>query len=161
LAREWSSGSFTEKKVMEVQTTRFGPIQIAAEDLIRFAEGLPGFPECREWVLLADGRNAALAWLQSVDQPEVAFAVVSPRRYVPGYRLHVARRELEPLEFEDLQAVRVLVILGKSDRSITLNLKAPVVINLDRRVGRQVIANGDLAVQHELPGPAAARKRIA
>jgi flagellar assembly factor FliW len=146
---------------MEVQTTRFGPIDIATDDVIRFTEGLPGFQGCRDWVLLADGRNAALAWLQSVDHPEVAFAVVSPRRYVPRYRLHVARRELEPLEFKDLQAARVLVIVGKSDRSITVNLKAPVVINLDRRLGRQVIANGDLPVQHEIASPAAARKRIA
>jgi flagellar assembly factor FliW len=148
-------------KVMEVQTTRFGPIQIAADDLIRFPEGLPGFRECREWVLLADGRNAALAWLQSADRPEIAFAVVSPRRHVPGYRLHVARRELEPLEFEDLQAARVLAIVGKNARSVTLNLKAPVVINLDRRLGRQVIANGDLPVQHELESTLAARKRSA
>jgi len=146
---------------MEVQTTRFGPIEIATDDLIRFAEGLPGFQECRDWVLLADGRSAALAWLQSVDHPEIAFAVVSPGRYVPGYRLHVARRELEPLGFEDLRAARVVVIVGKTGRSITLNLKAPVVLNLDRRLGRQVIANGDLPVQHEIPNPAAARKRIA
>jgi flagellar assembly factor FliW len=146
---------------MEVQTTRFGPIQIDPDDLIRFAEGLPGFQECRDWVLLADGKNAALAWLQSVDRPEVAFAVVSPRRHVPGYRLHVARREVESLQFEDLQSARVLAIVGKSDRSVTLNLKAPVVINLDRRLGRQVIANGELPVQHELQGTAAVRKRIA
>jgi flagellar assembly factor FliW len=146
---------------MEVQTTRFGPIQITADDLIRFPEGLPGFEECRDWVLLADGRNAALAWLQSAERPEVAFAVVSPRRHVPGYRLHVARQELEPLEFESLQAARVLAIVGKSARSITLNLKAPVVINLDRRLGRQVIANGELSVQHELQSTVAARKRIA
>ncbi len=146
---------------MEVQTTRFGPIQIDADDVIRFAEGVPGFPDCRDWVLLADGRSAALAWLQSVNRPEIAFAVVSPRRYVPGYRLHVARRELEPLEAEDLQSIRVLAIVGKSDRSVTLNLKAPVVINVDRRLGRQVIANGELPVQHELQGTVAARKRSA
>jgi flagellar assembly factor FliW len=146
---------------MDVQTTRFGPIEFSADDLIRFPEGLPGFTDCRDWVLLADGRNAALAWLQSVDRPDVAFAVVSPRRHVPGYRLHVARQELEPLEFEDLQTARVLAIVGKNARSITLNLKAPVVINLDRRLGRQVIANGDLSVQHELQSTVAVRKKIA
>jgi flagellar assembly factor FliW len=146
---------------MDVQTTRFGPIEVSADDLIRFPEGLPGFADCRDWVLLADGRNAALAWLQSVERPEVAFAVVSPRRHVPGYRLHVARQELEPLEFEDLQTARVLAIVGKNARSITLNLKAPVVINLDRRLGRQVIANGDLSVQHELHSIVAVRKKIA
>jgi flagellar assembly factor FliW len=110
---------------------------------------------------LADGQNSALAWLQSVEQPDIAFAVVSPRRHVPGYRLRVARRELDPLEIEDLQAVRVLAIVGKGERSITLNLKSPLVINLDRRTGRQVIANGDLPVQYELRRTAATRKRIA
>jgi flagellar assembly factor FliW len=148
-------------KVMEVQTSRFGSIQISADDVIRFTDGVPGFPDCRDWVLLADGRSAALAWLQSVDRPDVAFAVVSPRRYVPGYRLHVARRELESLEVDNLQAIRVLAIVGKNDRSVTLNLKAPLVINLDRRLGRQVIANGELPVQHELQSTVAARKRIA
>lgn len=146
---------------MEVQTTRFGPIHITADDLIRFPEGLPGFADCRDWVLLADGKNAALAWLQSVERPDVAFAVVSPRRHVAGYRLHVARQELEPLEFDDLQSARVLAIVGRNSRSITLNLKAPVVLNVDRRLGRQVIANGDWSVQHELASSVAARKKIA
>ncbi len=146
---------------MEVQTTRFGPIRVTADDLIRFPEGLPGFADCREWVLLADGKNAALAWLQSVERADVAFAVVSPRRYVPGYRLHVARQELEPLEFDDLQSARVLAIVGRNSHAITLNLKAPVVLNLDRRLGRQVIANGDWSVQHEIVRSAIARKKIA
>jgi flagellar assembly factor FliW len=146
---------------MDVQTTRFGPIEVADDDVIRFAEGLPSFPECRDWVLLADRQNATLAWLQSVDQPEVAFAVVSPRHHLPGYRLRVARRELEPIAIEDLRAARVLSIVGKNERSVTLNLKAPLVINLDRRLGRQVIANGDLPVQYELRSTVAARKRIA
>ncbi len=146
---------------MEVQTPRFGSIEIPPGDVIRFPEGLPGFAECHDWVILADGQNSALAWLQSVEQPDVAFAVVSPRRYVPGYRLRVARRELEPLELADLQAARVLTIVGKGKRCVTLNLKAPLVINLDRRLGRQVIANGDLPVQYELHGTAATCKRIA
>ncbi len=146
---------------MEVQTSRFGAIEFSAGDLIRFAEGLPGFAGCRGWVLLADSQNNALAWLQSIEQPDVAFAAVSPRRYVPGYRLRVARRELDPLEIEDLRSVRVLAIVGKSDRSITLNFKSPLVINLDRRTGRQVIANGDLPVQYELRRTAVTRKRIA
>jgi len=146
---------------MEVHTSRFGSIEIPPGDVIRFPEGVPGFTECHDWALLADGQNAALAWLQSLEQPDVAFAVVSPRRHVPGYRLRVARRELELLQFEDLHAVRVLAIVGKSDRSMTLNLKAPLVINLDRRMGRQVIANGDFPVQYELPYTAATRKRIA
>jgi flagellar assembly factor FliW len=146
---------------MEVQTTRFGTIEVNDEDLIRFDDGLPSFPECQHWVILADGRNPAIVWLQSVQQPEVAFAVVSPRRYLRDFRLRVARRELEPIEIKDPRAARVLCIVGRNERGVTLNLKAPLIINLERRVGRQVIANGDLPVQYELRSTVTARKRIA
>ena len=135
---------------MEIHSTRLGPIQVEPDDLIHFPEGLVGFGDCRRWVLLADAQNDALAWMQSVDRPEVTLAVVSPRRFVPGFRMHVARRELEPLRLEQPQAARVLAIVGKTDRSVTLNLKAPLVINLDLRLGRQVITNGELPLQHEL-----------
>ncbi len=51
---------------------------------------------------------------------------------------------------EDLKQAQVLAILGKNERGITLNLRAPVVINEERRIGRQVISNNDLPVQYEL-----------
>jgi flagellar assembly factor FliW len=135
---------------MEIHSSRFGPIEVGPDDVIHFPEGLAGLGDCRHWVLLADAQNDAVAWMQSVDRPEVALAVVSPRRFVPGFRMHVARRELEPLQLEQIQAARVLAIVGKTDRSATLNLKAPLVINLDLRLGRQVITNGQLPLQYEL-----------
>lgn len=128
---------------MEVNTTRFGPVAIEREDLIQFPSGLPGLEDCQAWVLLADAHNEALGWLQSTSHPEVAMAVVSPRRFVPGYQLRVSSSELSPLALDDVREAQVLVIVGKHDDEITLNLKAPVVINLERSVGRQVINNAD------------------
>ena len=60
-----------------------------------------------------------------------------------------------------MQAAQVLTIVGKNERAITLNLKAPVVINLERRLGRQVIANGDQPVQFELTTQPAPLKKSA
>lgn len=135
---------------MKTRTSRFGRIEIDAEDVIRFPAGLLGLEDCRQWVLLADLRSDAVAWLQSVQRAGVALAVVSPRRFFPGYRMRVARRELAALELEDLQSAKVLAIVGKSRGVVTLNLKAPLVINLQRSLGRQVVTNGDLPVQFEL-----------
>jgi flagellar assembly factor FliW len=146
---------------MEINTTRFGPVEVCYEDILRFPEGLLGLAECRDWVLLADAQNDAVAWMQSVDCEEVALAVVCPRRFVPDFQMRVARRELEPLELEEMSAAQVLVIVSKAGRSVTLNLKAPLVINLDRRLGRQVITNGDLPVQYEVASTTTALKRIA
>lgn len=135
---------------MQINTSRLGPMEIDADDVIRFPAGLLGMESCRDWVLLSDAENEALAWLQSVEHPEVALAVVSPRRFVPGYRMRVARRELTSLELDDVSRAQVLVVVGKTDRAITLNLKAPLLINLERRLGRQVITNGDLPVRYQL-----------
>ncbi|MCC7085763.1 MAG: flagellar assembly protein FliW [Pirellulales bacterium] len=144
---------------MKLETTRFGDVEMEPDDLIHFPTGLLGLEHARHWVLLADTENEALGWLQSTAQPELALAVVSPRRFVPDYQVRVSRGELLPLELNEVKEAQVLAVVGKNDRGITLNLKAPLVINLKRRVGRQVITNGDLPLQFPLtPEPMALRK---
>ena len=135
---------------MRINTSRFGRIDIDAGDVIRFPSGLPGLEDCREWALLADASNEALGWLQSITRPEVALAVVSPRRFVPHYQVRIPRSELSPLALADIQQAQVVVVVGKTDTTLTLNLKAPIVINLEARTGRQVVASGDLPLQYEL-----------
>lgn len=135
---------------MQIHTTRFGTVSIEPEDVLRFPAGILGFESCHDWVLLSDADNDSLGWLQSLAQPEVALAVVSPRRFVLEYQVRVARSELTTLELERAQDAQVLVIVGRNDRTITLNLKAPLLIHLDRRLGRQVVNNADFALQHEL-----------
>jgi len=135
---------------MDIQTTRFGAVTIEAEDILVFPTGLMGLEDCQHWVLLADAQNDALGWLQSTSRPEVALAVVTPRRFVPDYQVRIVRSELAPLAIHSSQDAKVLVIVGKNDRAITLNLKAPLVLNLDSRLGRQVVANNEYPVQHEL-----------
>ncbi|HET6880079.1 MAG TPA: flagellar assembly protein FliW [Pirellulales bacterium] len=146
---------------MQIRTTRFGSLELEPSDTIHFPNGLLGFEDCRQWVLLADAGNSALGWLQSTTRPEVALAVVSPRRFVPHYQFKVYRSELAVLELEQVRDAQVLAIVGKNERSITLNLKAPVVINLRCQLGRQVVANGDLPLQHELTTASSTLKKSA
>ncbi len=138
---------------MRINTTRFGRLDLDPKDRLRFPAGIVGLEDCQEWVVLADAGNDALGWLQSVSRREIALPVVSPRRFVPNYQLRVARSELAPLELAALRDAHVIVIVGKNDSGITLNLKAPLVINLALRLGRQVIANNDYPIQFELHSP--------
>jgi flagellar assembly factor FliW len=135
---------------MRIMTTRFGRIDVAAGDVIRFPSGLPGLEDCREWALLADAGNDALGWLQSTTRPDVAVAVVSPRRFVPDYQVRIPRSELVPLDIVDIRAAQVVVVVGRTGTTLTLNLKAPIVINLEARTGRQVVASGELPLQYQL-----------
>ena len=87
--------------------------------------------------------------------------MVTPRRFVPDYQVRIVRSELAPLAIQHAQDARVLVIVGKNERAITLNLKAPLVLNLDSRLGRQVVANNEYSVQHELSHEATLLKKTA
>ena len=143
---------------MKIDTTRFGKLEIEASDVLHFASGMIGMEGCRDWVLLADANNDALGWMQCISRPEVALAVVTPRRFVPEYQLRVPRSELAPLALAEVKEAKVLVIVGKNERSITLNLKAPLVINLHDRIGCQVVASSEQPVQYELPQTQSLRK---
>lgn len=146
---------------MQILTTRFGVLEIEADDLISFPNGLFGLEDCRDWVLLADAQNDALGWLQCTSRPEIALAVVSPRRFVPSYQLKALRSDLMPLDLRAVDDAQVLAVVGKNERGITLNLKAPLVINIEKRLGRQVVSNVDQPLQFELPAERPALKKSA
>lgn len=146
---------------MQILTSRFGLLAVDAADILRFAKGLIGLEDCRQWVLLADCGSESLAWLQSTTRPEIALAVVSPRRFLPDYQLRASRSDLAPLGLERVEDAEVLSIVSTSADEMTLNLKGPLVINLPHRLGRQVIAVGDAPVRYPLTESSSQLRRSA
>ncbi len=135
---------------MQIGTSRFGSVEIEFDDILLFPSGLIGYEDNRHWVLLADAENDAVGWLQCVAGPDLAVAVISPRRFVPEYQLRVGRSQLEPLQLTSTDQAYVLTVISKTDTHLSVNLRAPIVINLDRRVGRQVVTNDEQPLQFEL-----------
>jgi len=151
---------------MNVLTTRFGTLSVNPQDELLFERGLIGLEHCHRWVVLTDTKNRALGWLQSLDEGHIALGVVSPRRFVPDYQLRTDRAELQSLELITARDAEVVVIAsrrahGQQAGELTLNLRAPLVINVERRRGCQVIAKDDLPVQFPLSLPSIPLKRTA
>ena len=71
---------------MLIETTRFGPIEIDGQRVITFKEGLPGFPGMRRFALIQTSPEPVFFWLQSVDEPGLAFVVCDPLAFVPDFR---------------------------------------------------------------------------
>lgn len=124
---------------MLLETSRFGRVEIEVEDILHFADGLIGFADHKHWVLLADEENESLGWLQSVRDQNVALPVISPRRFTPDYQVRVVKSQLAPLALDQFDQAFVLTVVNRRDDQFTVNLQAPVIINLDRRCGRQVL----------------------
>ena len=135
---------------MDVRTTRFGTLTVREQDELLFERGLVGLEDCRRWVLLSDTQNAALGWLQSVEHAHVGLGIVSPRRFVPQYQLRVDREDLRDLQLDSFRDAEVVVIASRQETGLTLNLRAPLVINVEKRLGCQVIAKDALPVQFPL-----------
>ena len=69
---------------------------------------------------------------------------------MPDYQVRIQRSELTPLAIADIRQAQVVVVVGQNGTGLTLNLKAPIVINIEARTGRQVVASGELSMHHEL-----------
>ena len=135
---------------MKIHTTRFASIEIEPDDILFFRNGLLGFEDCRHWVLLADAGNAAVAWLQSMQHSDIALPVVSPRRFVEDYQVRLEPKDVESLQLSSVEQAYVLGVVSRDEDTLTLNLRAPLVINLDRRIGCQVVTVDPQPMRYEL-----------
>ena len=135
---------------MIVNTTRFGDVEIEVDDVLSFPAGILGYKNSRRWVILADKENPAVAWFQSLDHSDLAMAVVSPRRFVKDYQIKISEKQIEPLLISSLNQAYVLCFVSRHQRKLTVNLRAPIVINLDRGLGMQVVTCDEQPTQYEL-----------
>lgn len=135
---------------MDVMTMRFGKLEVAPEDVLVFQQGVIGLRNLHNWVLLADWQNPRLGWLQAIDAPDVALGLVNPRCFVADYRVRVGRRDVDGLQLAQLRDAQVAVIVNRCGEGLAINLRAPLVINVDRRLGRQVVVRDEYPVRQLL-----------
>lgn len=124
---------------MEVRTTRFGVVEIAEDRVITFPKGLLGFGQMKRYCLLEPGNDACFFWLQSLDDPTLAFVVTDPAFFVPEYTVPFREEQMLGLNLQRLEDAQVFVIVNKVDQQLTGNLQGPLVINTLTRAGEQVV----------------------
>ncbi len=130
---------------MEITTTRFGKIHIEDDRILNFVHEILGFPESRRFVLLPHKEASPLYWLQSLDQPDLAFVVVRPETFLSDYSFDLPEDIQSELKIERAEDAVVLVLLTIERRNdstnVTANLLGPVVINERHRLASQVVLN--------------------
>jgi len=124
---------------MQVKTTRFGVVEVDADRVLKFPEGVLGFPDQRVYVLLQTNEEGNFFWLQSIDRPELAFVVCDPLLFVPDYRVPAKTEEFKQIHLKAMSNAQVFIVVNKVDRMLTGNLQGPLVINVVNRQGRQLV----------------------
>jgi flagellar assembly factor FliW len=125
--------------------TRFGDFDADPHDVLLFPDGLPGFEQCRRFVVLSSMTTAPLQLLHAVDGPPATFLAIDPRLVLPNYRSVLSPADLYRLGATEktLLLWLALVVLDENGTA-TANLRAPVVVNPARMVGFQVLPSNSL-----------------
>lgn len=138
---------------MRIQTSRFGTIDLTEDDIIQFPEGLLGFNDLRRFVLLDDPNDEIFAWLQSCEQGGIAFPILEPELFSANYNVSLTKHDLEILNMKAAEATRAFTIITipQDPTQMTANLKAPIVINVKKKIGRQcVLQDNSLAIREPI-----------
>ncbi len=131
---------------MTIKTRLFGEISVDENKLISFPQGIIGFPDLKDFLLLHDGEgNGNIRWMQSVQEPAFAIPVVDPLAIIPDYNPDIEDELLKPLGdiTPDNMLVLVTITVPKDIEKMTVNLKGPIVINSDTRKAGQLIIDDD------------------
>jgi flagellar assembly factor FliW len=143
---------------MLLQSTRFGQLECAVADLVWFPEGLIEFRHLHAWAVLEE---CPLVWLQAVQDPAVALAMVNPFCYLPDYRLILGPEDRCMLNLESPSQALVLAAVMHEGACWSLDLETPVVIHEALRVGRQIVTNLQQPARHTLPSSVRMIRKIA
>ena len=140
-------------KAMATLERNVRPPARSKDTLIHFDEGLIGFSECKDFQLMENDNIAPFRLLQSSDLKEVGFLVLEPKAVVPGYYSHIPVREWESIGLMpgDPHLAFVICVIGKTPKDSTGNFQAPLIINYNTMVGRQIIlTDAGLSVRQSL-----------
>ena len=124
---------------MDIQTTRFGVISVEDERIMTFSGGLLGFPEHRQFALIQTGEENYFFWLQSVEDPNLAFVITDPSTFFQEYAVPIREETQTEIELENVGDAQTFVICNKVGEWLTGNLLGPLVINVRNRKGSQVV----------------------
>ncbi len=119
--------------------TRLGLIDVDKEEIINFKDGVPGFEHLKKFSLISRPDTEPVKWLVSLEDADVALPVIDPWLIVENFSFDLNEEALEKLENPKKNRVLVLAVVDLHSENVTVNLLAPVVINLDKAIGVQLI----------------------
>jgi flagellar assembly factor FliW len=134
-----------------IETGRFGQLKVGDDEIVSLPQGILGFPEYTRFCLVDPADDTLILWLQSIDNPQIAFALLEPKIFKPDYTARLSAAELRELKLENINqsAVFSILTIPEDATQMTANLKAPLVINLKEKIARQVVLQeNEYSIKH-------------
>jgi flagellar assembly factor FliW len=129
---------------MLVNTSRFGEQEVEESKIISMPDGMLGFPAEKRYLLLTPPKLGPFLWLQSVDNPDLAFVVVDAKENLPDYTVALTMEEFTALELDKQSEIIFLLVvtMAPDPYDITVNLQGPIALNPERLIAKQIVLDG-------------------
>lgn len=131
---------------MKISTKYFGDVEFEKEQMILFPKGIPAFENEKSFLILDDNEpESPFRWLQSVNSPSLVFAILNPFLIKQDYDFEISDHILKEIEVEEPSDMDIysVVVIPDDFKKMSMNLKAPIIINPKTRQGIQVILDTD------------------
>jgi flagellar assembly factor FliW len=137
-----------------IETTRFGTIQVEEDRVFELISPLLGFEKLHKFVIIDHAPDSPFKWLQSTEEPHVAFIVTNPVNFGIEYEFTVPEEDTKKLDLSDAGDALVLTIVyipQGAPHLMTANLAGPIIVNLNNRKGMQlVLSDSRFTTKHRL-----------
>lgn len=130
---------------MKLNTVRFGEIEIEEDRIFNFVMPIIGFDALKKFIILDPNKETLFKWLQSIEDPALAFPIISVSALDFDYTIDLPDNVVENLKITNVESLLVMNITSipqDNPKGTTINLLAPLIFNLDEQVAGQVVLSG-------------------
>ena len=130
---------------MILNTVKFGEIEVEESRIFDFVLPIIGFNDLKKFIILDPNKDTLFKWLQSVEDPSLAFPIISVSSLDYDYSIDLADGVIKSLDIKNPESILVMNITSipqDNPRGTTINLLAPLIFNLDNLTAGQVVLSG-------------------
>jgi len=129
----------------KIVSGKLGEIEFAETDVITLCAPILGFPDLSDFILISNDKSYPFLWFQSVQDANICFILVEPEIFYPDYKPELNKREGKILGAEDDSEIKLfgIVVVPDQPKNATVNLRAPLALNMNKKLSKQVILEDD------------------
>ena len=131
--------------MMNINTVRFGEISIDESRVFNFVMPIIGFDKLTKFIILEPNKDSLFKWLQSVEDPALAFPIISVSSLEFDYTIDLQDNVVDALGIKTADSVLVMNITSipqDDPKGTTINLLAPLIFNIENQTAGQVVLSG-------------------
>ena len=144
--------------------TKLGEMDLSEKEIITFEEGIPGFDHLRKFAIVSVARTEPIKWLVSLEDKDVALPIIDPWIVRLDYHVDISEKDVQDLGIEkneDVSVWCVVVIPKDKPDDATINLLAPIVVNMKNGKAKQIIMETDeYTIKHRIKDELERSKKI-